>query len=68
MQRNSQDFQIEIEKLVQNKGIDHLEAIMIYIEKYKIDPELIASIVKKNQGLKGKLQADCQKLNLVNRK
>lgn len=65
MQRNSQEFMDEVEKIVLNKGINYLEAVMIYIEKYKVDPELIASIIKKNQNLKGKLQLDCQKLNLL---
>ena len=64
-QRNSQEFSDEIEKTVLNKGINYLEAVMIYIEKYNVDPELIASIIKKNHSLKGKLQVDCQKLNLL---
>lgn len=63
--RNSQDFIIEIEKIVRTQKVNYLDAIMIYVEKYQVDPEVIASIVRKNSNLKGKLQADCMKLNLV---
>jgi hypothetical protein len=65
MLRNSQDFIIEIEKIVRNKTINYFEALTIYIEKYEVDPELIASIVKKNPQLKAKIAEDCKKLNLL---
>jgi hypothetical protein len=65
MIRNSQEFILEIEKLVKTSNLNYLEAIMVYVEKYDVDPELIASIVRKNPNLKGKLQEDCMKLNLV---
>lgn len=45
--------------------MNYLDAIMFYVEKYDIDPELIASIVKKNANLKAKLAFDCQDLNLL---
>ena len=65
MVRNSQEFVLEIEKLVKGKGLNYLDAIMLYVEKYDVDPETIASIVRKNPNLKGKLQEDCMRLNLV---
>jgi hypothetical protein len=63
--RNSQEFVLEIEKLVKGKNMNYLDAIMYYVDVHEVDPELIASIVKKNPNLKGKLQEDCMKLNLV---
>lgn len=56
---------LEIEKLVKGKNMNYLDAIMYYVDVHEVDPELIASIVKKNPNLKGKLQEDCMKLNLV---
>jgi hypothetical protein len=63
--RDSQEFILEIEKLVREKGLNYLDALMHYVELHSVDPELVASIVKKNPNLKGKLQEDCMKLNLV---
>ena len=63
--RNSQDFVLNIEKLVRQNKINYLDAIMMYVEKHNVDPETIASIVKKNPNLKAKLYEDCMNLNLV---
>lgn len=63
--RSSQEFILEIEKLVKEKNLNYLDAIIYYIEKHSLDPELIASVIRKNPNLKGKLYNDCMELNLV---
>lgn len=59
------DFVAEIEALSREKKIPYLDALMFYVEKYKIEPETIAAVVRKNAAFKAKLQEECSALKLV---
>lgn len=62
------DFIIEIEQISLEKNITSLDALMLYVEKYKIEPEAIAALVKKNAAFKAKLYDECKVLHLVVKK
>lgn len=59
------EFGFMVEQLVQDKGIDYLEACMSFMEKHNLEVEDVISLVKKNQNIKSKLRSTCQELNLV---
>jgi len=65
MVKSSNAFIEEIELLCKEKNISYMEALMLYIEKYKVEPETVASIVKKNTNFKSKLYQECTQLKLV---
>ena len=60
------DFIAEIELLSKEKKITSLDALMFYVEKYHVEPEAVASLVKKNHAFKQKLQKECVGLKLIN--
>lgn len=63
--RSAAEFAAEIEKFVRINKVDYLDAIMSYAEKNGVEVETLASLVKQNSNLKLRLQAECEKSNLV---
>ena len=59
------DFIQEIEALAKEKKITCLEALMYYVEKYKVEPEAVASLVRKSGPFKAKLKEECVAIHLV---
>jgi hypothetical protein len=57
----------EIEVLVQQTGLNYLDAIIAYSEQQNIEVEVLASLIKKQPKLKAKLEIDCEDLNLLER-
>jgi hypothetical protein len=41
---------------------------MFFVEKHNVEPETVASVVRKNAAFKAKLQEECADLKLVERK
>ena len=58
-------FVSEIEKIVQEKKIPYLDAVMYFVESRKVEVETVASLIKGSQVLKSKIQVDAEKLRLV---
>lgn len=61
------EFSKEIEKIVLDKKIEYFDAVMFYIESNNLEVEVVASLVKNNSIIKSKLQAECERLNLLER-
>ena len=58
-------FVSEIEKIVQEKKIPYLNAVMYFVESRKVEVETVASLIKGSQVLKSKIQGEAEDLRLV---
>jgi len=56
-------FALEIENIVKNKKITHMEAVLWYCQKEEIELEAVGSLVSK--GLKEKIEANARELNFL---
>lgn len=61
------NFQIAIESCVHKKGMGYLEAIMWYCEENNVEIEAVASLIKKSDAIKAKLEAECEDQNMINK-
>lgn len=60
-------FQTTIESCVHKKGMGYLEAIMWYCEENNVEIEAVASLIKKSDVIKAKLEAECEDQNMINK-
>ena len=58
-------FTLEIEKIVSEKKITHMDAVLWYCQKEGIEPETVGSLISK--GLKEKIEANARELNFLPR-
>jgi uncharacterized protein YeaC (DUF1315 family) len=65
--KTSSEFILEIEKLVKDKNIEYLEAVILYCEKNNLEVETVATIIKQNQIIKSKIQYEAENLKMVKR-
>ena len=56
-------FTIEIENIVKEKSLTHMEAVLWYCQKEGIEPETVGSLISK--GLKEKIEANARELNFL---
>ena len=56
-------FSIMIEKIYKESGCNHMDAVIDYCEKNKIEPEQIKPLVTKS--LKEKLEVNARELNFL---
>ena len=56
-------FSIMIEKIAKDSGCNHMDAVIDYCEKNKIEPEQIKPLVTKS--LKEKLEVNARELNFL---
>ena len=61
------NFQTAIESCVHKKGMGYLEAIMLYCEQHNIEIEAVASLIKKSEAIRTKLEAECEDQNMIQR-
>lgn len=62
--KEKQKFALEIEQYVEKEqAVNYIDAIMLYCEKRKMEPELAATLI--NKELKAKITLDAELLNLV---
>ncbi len=61
------NFQTAIESCVHKKGMGYLEAIMWYCEENNVEIEAVASLIKKSDAIKAKLEAECEDQNMINK-
>ena len=59
------NFQIAVESFVHKQGMGYLEAIMHYCEQHNIEIEAVASLIKKSDAIKAKLEAECEEQNMI---
>jgi len=58
-------FTLEIERIVSEKKITHMDAVLWYCQKEGIEPETVGSLISK--GLKEKIEANARELNFLPR-
>ena len=58
-------FVVEVEKIVKEKRLTHLDACLEYARMANVEIETIASLVKGSQILKGKVQVDAEKIRML---
>lgn len=59
------NFQLVIETCVHKKGMGYLEAIMWYCESNGIEIEAVATLIKKSEAIRVKLEAECEDHNML---
>lgn len=59
-------FELEV-AIICDKGISLCEAITIWCEQRNVELELLSTIIKKNVGLKARVEADARQRNLLKR-
>ena len=66
MFKNTNEFAIYIEQLVQEKKMSHMDAVLYYCQENFIDPEDIAKMI--NKSLKQKIELDMIESNMLPKK
>ena len=59
------NFTMEIENIVKDKKLTHMDAVLWYCRKEGIEPDKINSLISK--GLKEKIEANARDLNFLPR-
>ena len=59
------EFSKEIEKLVLDKKMEYIDAVVYFCEKNSIDIETAASLIKSNSKLKASIQTEAENLNYL---
>lgn len=59
------EFTEDIQKLVKQGNITHLDAIVAWCEQRNVDVEQVIPLVKKSQVIKAKLESESSELNLI---
>jgi hypothetical protein len=57
------EFTKEIEKLVIDKKMEYIDAVMYFCERNSVDIETAASLIKSNAKLKASIQLEAENLN-----
>jgi len=58
-------FSVEIEKLVQSKNIDYIDAVVLWCQKNNREVEFAASLIKRDPVLRSKVQIEAENLNVL---
>jgi hypothetical protein len=58
-------FMYEIDKLVEEKKIEYIEAVLLYCTQNEIELETAASLIKGSAKLKAKIQLEAEALNYL---
>ena len=61
----SKTFSLNIENIVKDKNITHMEAVLWYCQKEGIEPDTVSNLLSK--GLKEKIEAKARELNFLPR-
>jgi|TARA_B110000196_G_C20476840_1_gene356164 hypothetical protein len=56
-------FTLQIEEIVKEKRISHMDAVLWYCEKEGLEPDGLGSLISK--GLKEKIEANARDLNFL---
>ena len=59
------DFMIEIEKIVIDKKVNYIDAVIIFCEQQGMEVETAASLIKGSAKMKAKVQNDAEDLNYL---
>ena len=61
--RSSKTFSLNIENIVKEKRITHMEAVLWYCKDQGIEPDTVSNLLTK--GLKEKIEANARDLNFL---
>jgi phosphopantetheine adenylyltransferase len=59
------DFMIEIEKLVVEKRVNYIDAVVLFCEQRGMEVETAATLIKGSAKMKAKVQNDAEELNYL---
>jgi hypothetical protein len=59
------DFMIEIEKLVIEKRVNYIDAVVLFCEQRGMEVETAATLIKGSAKMKAKVQNDAEELNYL---
>ena len=59
------DFMIEIEKLVIEKRVNYIDAVVLFCEQRGMEVETAAALIKGSAKMKAKVQNDAEELNYL---
>jgi hypothetical protein len=59
------EFPTEIEKLVREKEIEYMEAVILWCERNNLELEFAAEMIRRNTALKAKIQIEAENLNFM---
>lgn len=65
--KSPSQFMQEIDKLVEEKSLDYIEAVLYYCEQHDIEIETAASLIKSSAKMKAKVQLEAENLNYLPR-
>jgi len=63
--KSAADFMSEIENVVREKKVTHLEAVLLYCEDKGVEIETAASIIKSSVKMKARIQDDAEEMNML---
>ncbi|NBX73518.1 hypothetical protein EB118_16490 [bacterium] len=63
--KSVKDFQEEIDKLVKNKGMEYIEAVVYFCETTGLEIESAASLIKSSAKMKAVIQNEAEHLNYL---
>lgn len=64
---SANSFAAEIDKMCQDKGIEYIDAVVLWCEKNNIEVEYAANLIKKDPVFKSKIQVEAENLNILKR-
>lgn len=59
------DFMVEIEKIVIDKKVNYIDAVIMFCEQQGMEVETAASLIKGSAKMKAKVQNDAEDLNYL---
>jgi hypothetical protein len=63
--KSVKDFQEEIDKLVKNKGMEYIEAVVYFCESTGMEIESAASLIRSSAKMKAVIQNEAENLNYL---
>jgi hypothetical protein len=63
--KTSAEFVKDIEKIVQQKRCEYMDAILLYCQENELEIETAASLIKSSIKLKARLQLECENNNML---
>jgi len=64
---SANNFATEIDKMCKDKGIEYIDAVVLWCEKNNIEVEYAANLIKKDPVFKSKIQVEAENLNILKR-
>lgn len=59
------EFPSEIEKLVKEKEIEYMEAVILWCERNGLEVEFAGELIRRNSVLRAKIQLEAENLNFM---